>query len=67
MTCRHDLWSNDVGNDNTSSKTTGLEITNMTCLANTVSSHVPNHKGSLDNNYQIDLDNEHFGFHGFAG
>ena len=66
MTCRHDLWSNDFRNDITSSKTNGLKITNMTCLANNVSSYVPHLGSALDTNFQVDPDNECLGIDGFS-
>ena len=47
-----------MGNDNTSSKTTGLTITNMTCLAKTISSNVPDLGGALNYIFQVDLDNK---------
>ena len=58
VTCRHDLWCNDVTNKNASAKNNSLTITNMTNLTNTTGTNVQDFGSHIDQNFQADLEND---------
>ena len=58
VTCRHDLWCNDVTNENASAKNNSLTFTNMANLTTTTGTNVQDFGGHIDNNFQVDLEND---------